>query len=61
MTFDPNDYTNPHYEAEANLAHAEGVSTDCLGGQCGNCWDDECACPCCGHPGPSTKPTATTR
>lgn len=51
MIFDPSDYDNPHYETEANLAHADGVSNDCLAGKCANCLNDECACPNCGHPG----------
>lgn len=57
--FDPNDLTNPHYEAEASLAHSEGVSNECLAGRCGNCWDDDCACAACGHWQP-TKTNANT-
>lgn len=37
-------------EAEATRAHSEGVSNECLAGRCANCWNDECACPYCGHP-----------
>jgi hypothetical protein len=27
------------------------VSDECAAGRCGNCWDDTCGCPMCGHPG----------
>lgn len=49
--FDPADPANPHYVAEANLAHAEGVSNSCLQGRCADCWNDDCACQLCGHLG----------
>lgn len=27
------------------------ISVRCLAEDCANCWNDDCACPYCGHPG----------
>lgn len=32
------------------------VSPECAAGACANCWDDECGCPFCGHPGEAAQP-----
>jgi hypothetical protein len=32
-------------------ADGDWVSDVCAAGRCGNCWDDACGCPMCGHSG----------
>ena len=55
----PESGNRAHDQRKPNLANTaadrRNVTDECAAGRCGNCWDDDCACPACGHPGPKTS------